>query len=220
MSKAPDARNVALKQGLKRGFLAMVALIVVYGCGATTNLVDMWRDPSFQPGPMKSMLVVAIQKSPVGRRLWEDVFVAELSKYGTVATPSYRLFPNDVPDTTQVIEAVRTGGYDGVLVTRRLDPIVTTNYVSGYTTTDPVRRYRRLTGTYDTYYREVYHPGYIESDSLARHEVNVWTTRENQLVWAGTGETLNGTSREAIRNEITRLVVPELARQGIISVKR
>ena len=50
-------------------------------------------------------------------------------------------------------------------------------------------------------------------------QYGVWiqSTKENgELVWAGTGEMVDPNSREAVRNEITGLIAPELARQGII----
>ena len=39
------------------------------------------------------------------------------------------------------------------------------------------------------------------------------------MIWAGTGETLDPGSGQEIRSEITGLIVPELARQGIIPDK-
>ncbi|MSS71801.1 MAG: hypothetical protein EXS64_09965 [Candidatus Latescibacteria bacterium] len=169
---------------------------------------------------MKTMLIVGVYKNPVARRLWEDGFVAELSENGTTATPSYQLFPNAVPDTAHIAEAMRARGYDGVLITRRLPTQVITNYVPGYVTTVPVTRYNWWTDAYHTYYQEVYQPGYTETERLAHHEINVWTTKNSHLIWAGTGEMLDTTSREDVIHEITQMIVPELARQGIIPAKK
>ncbi len=177
------------------------------GCASSSNLVNMWRDPAFKSDPMREVLVIAIKKDATNRRLWEDGLVAELGRYGVNTTPSYRPFPNAVPDTAQVVEAVRRDGYDGVLVARRLDTETYTNYVPGYTTAEPITRYNPWTNTYYTYYRQVYHAGYTDVGKVARHEVNVWTTREGgRLVWAGTSEILDPSTAQAVRNEIARML--------------
>ena len=191
--------------------------IIVAGCASTSGLVNMWRDPSFQQGSMTNMLVIAVRKDPFKRRIWEDGLSSELALYGVKATPSYRIFPDSVPDTAAIIAAIRRDGYDGVLVTRRLESQPFTRYLPGYTTTDPVTQYDYWTNSYYTYYEEVYHPGFTETDSLSRHELHVWTTKETgRVVWAGTGELLNPGSAEAANREITKKLVPELAKQGII----
>jgi hypothetical protein len=130
------------------------------------------------------------------------------------------LFPNAIPDTQQVVAAVREKNCDGVLVVRRLSSETATYDRPGYVRSVPVTRYDRLKQTYYTIYREVYEPGFSDTLRIMRHEINLWSTKESgQLVWAGTGETLDPSSREAVRNEITDLIIPELARQGIIPTK-
>ena len=75
--------------------------------------------------------------------------------------------------------------------------------------------------TYYTYYREVQQPGYTDTDKVVRHEVNIFTPQEDggRLVWSGTGELMNPSSREEIRHEISDMVIPELSHQGIIQSK-
>jgi hypothetical protein len=169
---------------------------------------------------MTNILVIAVKKNAVNRRIWEDGLVAELSAHSVASTPSYRLFPNAIPDTQQVVAAVREKNCDGVLVVRRLSSETATYDRPGYVRSVPVTRYDRLKQTYYTIYREVYEPGFSDTLRIMRHEINLWSTKESgQLVWAGTGETLDPSSREAVRNEITDLIIPELARQGIIPTK-
>ena len=103
-----------------RGLLTvlMFGVTLLAGCAAS-QLGNMWRDESFKTTGLKSVLVIAMRVDQVRRRLWEDSFSSGLGAYGTKATPSYKLWANAVPDTQQVIEAVRRDGYDGVLVNMR-----------------------------------------------------------------------------------------------------
>jgi hypothetical protein len=189
-------------------------LIVLEGCGSSA-LVSAWRDPAFQSPPLNSMLVIAVRKDPTRRRIWEDGFVVELSKHGVTATPSYRLFPNALPDTTQAEESIRTNGFAGVLVSRRLPPGINTNIVPGYVATEPVTKYNPWKNKYFTYYQEVQYPAYTDSEKVANHATEVWTTKEGgRMVWSGTTETSDPSSIHA--DGVVSVVVPELSRQGII----
>ena len=216
MNKTLLSSRSVLTWCLKINLFACMAVSLLAGCVPGT-LSNMWRDPYFQSGPMKNMLIIAVRKDPVHRRIWEDGFVAELSKHGVIATPSYRLFPDALPDTAQCDAAVDANGYDGILVTRRLRPDTLTTYVPGYTKKEPVTQYNPWRKTYYTYYQEVQVPGYTETEKAARHVVNVWTTKDGGgLVWAGTGRVVESGSGSSVNDEIAELIVPELERQGII----
>jgi len=187
---------------------------------AGSELVNMWKDPSYPETPMVNMLVITLKQDPARRRMWEDRFVRELSKRGVTATPSYRLFEQAVPDTQQVIEAVRAHGYDGVLVTHKLATQGETRYVPGYTTRVPVSERPPGSGWYYTYYRDVYYPGYTETDSVVSYETHVWSTKDGgRMVWAGTSQSVNPSSSEDVNREISKLIVPELSRKSVIPHK-
>ncbi len=81
----------------------------MYGC-ASTDLVDIWHDSSFQAPPLGKMLVVAVSKDATKRRIWEDAFAYQLAQQGVAATSSYRLFSDALPDTNQVVATVQENG--------------------------------------------------------------------------------------------------------------
>ena len=161
--------------------LVLCAAASLVGC-ASTGLVNAWRDPTGPPVPLQNVLVIAAKKDVALRRLMEDAFVSELGKRGVKATPSYQLFASDIPDTQDVIDAVRQNGYEGVIVASRLDTQMETSFVPGYTTTEPRTRYNPWTQTYRTYYVGVHHPGYVETDRIVRHRVDVWSTGDRKSV--------------------------------------
>ncbi len=189
-----------------RGVL-LIILGVLSGieCGCVSSqLRNVWMDRSLKDLPLTNILVIAAKKNAVSRRIWEDGFVAELSAHQVACTPSYRLFPKAVPDTQEVVAAVGEKKFDGVLVVRRLATDIATYDKPAY----------------NTIYREVTESVSSDTLKIMRHEITLWSTKENgQLMWAGTGETLDPTSREEVRGEITGLIIPELARQGLIPTK-
>lgn len=197
-------------------FPVLSALPVLSGCGGA-HLANMWRDPTFS-APMRNVFVVALKEDPSNRRLWEDELVKELTEAGTVGVPSYRLFPNAVPDTQDVAQAVRQDKYDGVLIVFSKEPETSETYVPGYVTTQPITRINPWSSRWLTYYVQVESPGYYETFTTLRDQVDLWTTgQEARLVWSGTGEVIDPANAHDVRDAVADRIVPELAKAGIIA---
>jgi hypothetical protein len=201
--------------------IAAMGAAALGGCASNAGLVNMWRDPTYSDPPMRSMLVVALRRTASFRRTLEDGFVRELAKRGVDAAPSYQLFPNSPPDTSEIEQAVARRGYDGVLMITRLGAQTSERYVPGYVTTEPVTRVSPWTGRYRTYWVDVMHPGYVEQDVTVRHEIELWDMRhDGRMVWTAVGEVVNPSSPSEVNHDIATNVVPELEKQGFIPKKR
>ena len=194
--------------------------ILIESCSSSV-LVDVWSDPSYHESPLKKLLVIAVRQDPVRRRLWEDAFVGALSSYGVYATASYNLFPNAVPDTNQVAGAVEEKGFDGILVSRLLNKETETHYVESNVTTEVKTRYNPFKNMYFTYYQDVQHPGYVDSQIVHRSAIEFWALKDNErLIWAATSNTQETNSVQDVRKDIADLVMPELVRNDIIRSRR
>ena len=200
------------------GLGATLAIGSLAGCGASTGLTNMWRDPDYDGPPMQDMLVLVMRRDPVVRRMWEDEFVEELGEHGIQATASYRLFPEQLPDTSAVLAAVRDQAFDGVLINYPAGRETERRYVPGYVTSRPVTFRSPWTGYYYTRWRNIYEPGYVTEDQLLYNEIQLWDARGegNTLVWAGTTETVNPSSNKDVSHDIGEEVIPELVQQGIL----
>lgn len=190
------------------------------GCGSS-QLVNLWRDPEYPKAPLDNLLVVALRKEPVKRRLYEDALVKSFQDKGIAATPSYREFRDALPDTNQVREAVRARGFDGVVVAAKLSTETNTRYVPGYVTTTPVTRRDPWSGYYYTRWAQVEHPGYVEQERVVRYQVDVWSTDQGgTMVWTGTTESFDPSSSDEVTRNVSNLVVPELLKQGIVAAEK
>lgn len=198
---------------------------LLFGCVSSSNLVDTWHDATFKTQPLGKILVIAVKKDATKRRIWEDAFTGGLSKHGVAATASYQLFPDVPPDTDQVNSAVKAHGFDGILVILKLPTEINKSYVEGYTTTvqkvsyNP--EYSSFNGPYweryQTYYREIDHSGYVDSQSVARREIDVTTTGTNgRLIWSTTSRTPDPGVVVDVQNDIVDLVISQLDKQKII----
>ncbi len=202
------------------GGAIVCSLILIAGC-ASSELVDIWSDASFHNPSLNKILVISVGKNSAQRRLWEDDFSVELAKHKVAATPSYRLFPNALPDTIQVVESVRSNGFDGILIIRWLPSETKTEYLPGYVTEEQNMRYDRHGDRFITYYREVRHAGTIDSEKVDIRAIDVWSPKdEGQLIWSATSKSPEPNSVQTVRPEIVKLVMSELTQRGIIAAER
>jgi len=190
------------------------------GC-ASSELIDIWSDPSFHSPYLNKLLVISVSKNSTNRRIWEDAFSAELIKHGVSPTPSYRLFPDALPDTNQVYQIVQSNGFDGVLITRRLPSEANPQYVQGYSGQEQDMRYVWRRDRFVPYYRNVWHAGYIDSQKTDIRAIDLWATKnEGQMIWSATSETPEPNSIQEVRPEIVKLVISELTKRRIIASER
>ncbi|MDD5672719.1 MAG: hypothetical protein PHC61_01025 [Chitinivibrionales bacterium] len=190
------------------------------GC-ASSSLVGIWHDPSYQSAPLGKMLVIAVRKDGAKRRLWEDAFAGELAKQGVGATQSYRLFPDAPPDTNQIMATVQTNNFDGIMVIQRLPTEKNVQYIQEYTSTVQNVRYSFYWQRYWTYYTEIDHPGYIDTQKVAIRTIDVTTTgHDGRLVWSATSRTPDPRTVTDMQQGIAGLVIRDLAHHGIIGSKK
>lgn len=214
-----QSRRRALRLATGVLIAATLLLLAVPGC-APTMLVNVWHDPSIARPQLNKILVISLRKDATRRRMWEDAFAMELSKYGVAATQSYRLCPGGAPDTSQMRECINKGSFDGVLTIAPLAPNIEKDYVPGYWTTGPYW----FTPYWDRYYRSWWYyqqPGYVETYTLTRNEIDVYMVHNEgeAMVWSGTSDQTEPATMEEVRSSIVAQVTTKLAKQGIIPAR-
>jgi hypothetical protein len=210
----------ASRQRLVLGALAILAAATaaVAGCGTPSTVAEHWRDPGWSGPAIKNLLVMVVRKDPVRRRQWEDAFTEALKKRGVSATPSYRAFPDSVPSEDALQQAMKDSAFEGILLSRNTGikqsqseiPPSTASVSAGV-------HWSTFYGTYITAYNTVYVPGYRENDRIVTNEITIWDARKDgQMVWSASTATENPTDANALRREVTNLIVPALKKDGIV----
>jgi len=203
------------------GGLLCCFFVLLIGC-VSSELVDIRSNSSFQSLPLNKILVISVSKNSVYRHIWEDAFSSEFAKHHVEAMPSYRLFPNALPDTNQVAQLVQSNGFDGILVYRRLPSETDTKYKQGFGMSDHNIVYDRYSERFVvSYYRDVDYAAYTDSQKIDIRAIDVWTTKnEGQIIWSATSKTPEPNSLTDVRPEIIKLVFSELTRHRIITSER
>lgn len=107
-----------------------LAALALTSC-ATTNLVQVWRDPNYRPAPIKRVLVVGVIPFAGDRLAFENAIAQSLIKKDfEVATSSGVVPPGESPND-MIDSYAKEMGVDLVVVLRLVTP-----YGAWYGTTD------------------------------------------------------------------------------------
>ncbi len=200
-----------------RGAAAAMAVIVFLSACATTKVINSWHEDRYQGPTLKRFLVIGMSSNPNRRRYFETAFSKELTAAGLAAEPSFRLIPeDDITEEKTVIEAaVAQSDADAILTTRLVDISREQSYVP------PSFDYAPL-GFYDYYYptyRMMFRPGYVVTNTTVILETRVYAAHTKKLLWTGSTRSFNPTSADRVVEELSGIVVKELARYGFIAAR-
>ena len=201
---------------LHAGAITLLALAAA-GC-AGTRMTNMWREPSYNGGTLKKVMVIGLSPQPTGRRNYEDYFVASLQKHGVEGIPSYAHFPAQEKVDEQTLRAkLAELGCDGAVLTHIIGVDKSTEYVPGYVSSYPYGGYGSFYGMYSYGYGAVYSPGYTVENTTVNLETRLFSTvGDGKLLWSGTSETFNPDSPAQVIREVVDTVMSELKRTKFI----
>jgi hypothetical protein len=218
MPNLKDSCRGTMSANVNLHLAVTVMLSLVLSSCASTQLSHTWRDPSYVSGPLKTILVVAVRKNQQTRRAWEDGFATALSEHGVAVTPSYRFFPETLPDTGLIHRITSERSFDGIMLVGRASSETKEGVTAKYDITSPTSPSNPWDESYYGYYSQEYYPGYPVFDEIVKDEIKVWATQGGaRMIWTGVGEVEGSGAYEDVRRAIIHLIVPELVKQGVIA---
>jgi hypothetical protein len=189
-----------------RPFGVLILVSMLLAACASTQLNSVWKDPSYQTRPAKVM-VVAVAKNSINRRVFEDEFVQQHQSRRTTAIARYTILPDKQQGDQEVIaKKVAELGADTVLITRLISKKTVQVYVPG-TPYYPPPFYNSWPDYYGYGYHYMSTPGYIAEDEYAVMETNLYEAKSNKLIWAASSETgINGSDQNMIQGYVKVMV--------------
>jgi hypothetical protein len=189
-----------------------VLTLLLAGCSTPTEITSTWKDPSYAAGPMKNIVVFGGRLDATNRNALEDGFASALSARGVHATPSYTLFPGDLPASNDAQIALQKAGVDGILVASMRGVSEQSTYVAGTAYGGPF-----WGGYYGPGWGGAWDPGYVVTDQFVKFETSLWSPNgDGKMVWSAVTQTENPSSGKDFVSSLTKIVVPALAKAGFL----
>jgi hypothetical protein len=185
-------------------------------CGGSTQMISMWSDPAYQSAPVHKVLVVGVAENPTNVRIFENAMAKQLKARKITAIPGTSVFPSGAPiDTTVGRKYCQENGVELVTLTRVVGISNESEYVPGTSYYTPAPAYYGFYPYYYTSYAMVSTPGYVREYKVVTLETNVYSLKNERLVWSGQSQAVDPSSVNQAIDDFSIIFVSKMAESGI-----
>lgn len=181
----------------------------------STHIISSWKEPNKQLviNDLNKILVVALFKSETSRHKAEDEMVSYLGGKGVV---SYDYLNDNFNKQNEeaIRNKIKADGFDGAITMRLLDVDKETNYSRGSIANYPLY-YRSFSGYYFRNWG-YNNPGYYITTKTYTVETNVYSIKEDKIIWTGLTESVNPDGVDKMMREISKVVYKTMIDEDFI----
>lgn len=198
----------------KHFYLLIISVVILASCNST-RIVSSWREPDKQITieNLHKVLVVAMFENETSRRKAEDQMVQYLDGKGVV---SYTYLDDNFSKQNEeaIRRKIKMDGYDGAVTMRLIDVDKEKVYVPN-SNMYPIY-YRNFSGYYFRTWPYYSTPGYYATTKTYTVETNVYSIKEDKIIWSGLTETTNPEGVKKMTEEVTKVVYSVMKKEGFI----
>jgi hypothetical protein len=193
--------------------LAAVSLFI--GC-VVSEVTSVWKDPSYQGSP-KKILVYAVLKNEMRRRVFEDAFVAHFKYRGVNAVPGYEVMPGEELATKEVLEEkLKSQGFDTLLLTRITGTKKELVQVPSTVSYQPAPYGRTYSGYYSSGYSAMYTSSYTVEDFYVMTETSLFDVASEKMIWSAAGVTRIGDKDQKMIKDYVDLMMKAIRKDKVV----
>jgi hypothetical protein len=204
----------------------MVLAVALSACAVgnckSTKLVASVTNPTYAGQHFKKVLVIGMSDHMGIRSDFEDAMAARLQRDGVHAVPGHNILlrPKGTKMDPDYLRAqIKEHHIDAIIVSRLVSVKNDVTYIPGQAYVVPYPYYNSFYGYYGQVYSQVYSPGYLQEETTARVETNIYgtSTPDGEFVWTGISETFNPNPKNAEKaiNGVVDVMVKDMEKQGI-----
>ena len=193
-------------------------ILAISSC-SSTKVTSTWREPNkaISLNKLNKVLVVALFQNETSRRKAEDQMVSYFDGKG-VASYNYLDKNISTKNENAIREKIKNDGFDGAVTMRLLDVDKEEVYSRGNISMYP-SYYRNFSGYYFRNWGYFSDPGYYSTTKTYTVETNVFSIKEDKIIWSGITKTTDPSGVTKMTDEIGKVVFNEMVKEGFISDK-
>ena len=196
---------------------AIVVAVVVSPYCSSTRIVNSWKDPETMVSldKLNKVLVVAFLRDEASRRVAEGRMAGLLKGK---AIPSYSYLGEDIKSLNEgsVRQRLQGDSFDGAVVMRLVDVTKEVNYSPGNISTYPFY-FRSFGGYYRRGWSYFSTPDRYHTTRSYSVETNVYSMKQDKLIWTGLTETTDPGGVDKLVAEISSTIFKRMMDEGFIT---
>ena len=196
---------------------SILIIALLTSCSSSTRITTSWREPNkeISINNLKKVLVVALLKNETSRHKAEDQMLGYLNGKGVT---SYNYLDDNFNKLNEVaiINKIRSDGFDGAVMMRLVDVEKEVTYTPGRYNSFP-SYYQDFGGYYRRGWQNYSTPEQYNTTKTFNVETNVYSLKENKIVWSALTESVNPDGVEQMTAEIADVVYKKMLKEGFVS---
>ncbi len=203
---------------MTKNFLIILSSVVIF-CSScsSTKITNSWReeDKTVVIQKLNKVLVVALFKDETSSHRAEDQMANYLEGKGIV---SYNYLDANFNKANEDLlkKKIKADGFDGAVTMRLVDVDKEKIYTPGNITYYPTY-YRSFSGYYYRSWSNYSTPGYYSTTKTYTIETNVYSIKEDKIIWSGITETTNPAGLQKMTEEVANAVYKRMLKEGFVS---
>jgi hypothetical protein len=193
----------------------LIALITITSCNAT-KITSSWSEPNkeVKVDQLSKVLVVALFRDETSRHMAEDQMAGYLNGKAVVSY-SYLDPAFDKKNEDALRDKLKKDGFDGAVTMRLVDVDKEKVYTPGNIAMYPPY-YRNFSGYYYRSWSYYSTPGYYSTTKTFTIETNVYSIKEDKIIWSGLTETTDPDGVQKMTEEVAKVVYKKMKKEGFI----
>lgn len=210
-----------------KNYLGLLIAFLVVSCGGTnTIMLDSWKDAetTIERENFKKVVVVGMVKNELVRKRIESRF-KEIDPI--FHTSNQFLNEKTGIDKEMLVKLLKSENVDGVLTMRLVDVSTETDYVPGITSTyyntglmSPFGYGDMFGNWYGMYAPLYYSPGYYVENKYYTVETNIFSLKNNKLIWSAVTKTQAFSDIEGGLDDILTALVKQMRKDGSLAPEK
>jgi hypothetical protein len=189
-----------------------LALVLTSGCWRRTELAATWHEPNPTLLNFNRTVAVFVTTDESMRRAVEDQLAAKFPN----TIPSYRVLPNAASaDKGTILQQLRRAGFDGAISMRVTNVSEQINYNAAYNGPYWGGAYG-FNGYWNNAWAYPYNPYYITTTEIVSVETNIYSLRDDKLVFAALSQTSDPSNVGKLVRSVMRHINEQLKKDGMI----
>jgi hypothetical protein len=201
--------------------ITAISLVFLMGC-STSRITHSWKTDVIPGKNYNKIMVVGLllNNDRNLREKMENHLVNDLTERGYTVVSSLKEYgPKSFEKMKEeeVIKKLHNSGVDAVITIVLLDKKRERDYIPGQIYYSPYTLYlRRFPGYYNTLYDRIYTQDYYQVNTKYFWESNFYDVKSNELLYSVQTESFDPDTAERLAHEYGKLIVKNMAGQGII----
>ncbi|MDQ3188386.1 MAG: hypothetical protein M3Q28_05730 [Pseudomonadota bacterium] len=212
--------NGRLTGVVQSALLLASVVMTLASCATSTELNAQWVNP--QAGsrlPVKSVMVMGINRDSTARRIYEDAMVTQLAARGVKAVQSYKTLPGDGPAEQQAIQSTLSSvGADAVLISRTVSVSNEVRVSPGLVAGPPWGfGWPGFYGYYHGFWSAAYAiPPSVYTVQNVLVDTRLFEVKDYTLLWSGSSTTVPTGSMQGTIEQFATTITAALTRDKVI----